>query len=409
MDKKIRGALLVLCLLILFVIPVINALSVDNLLLKVSVQEGGSITKAVSISSEKGEEIVLDLLNLNGVSLSQKNLFLQAGEKRELSVHFDSKGIEPGVKVGAIKISGDDIITIPIIFEIESKDLFFDLNVDIPPQYTNIESGESIVAQIAIFDLVSGGTGEGLSGRPIDLIYSIYSIDGSVLMSDSETVIIDKETVITKTIVLPERVKDGDYVFAAVVDYNGAIGTSTHLFGVGKDGFGGGLGGLGIGANFQFLLIIILIFIFFIALLWFFVYLIRDRDKFILELKQYNEEELQMQKEYLSTQENVLKSKAAEFKSKKAAAEKEQEVKREIRQKIEGLKKKHEARIAQMHALKKKGEKDKMKKQLEEWKKEGYNTTVLDYKLKGLSTNDMENIIEEWRKKYKTEGYKKKK
>ena len=42
-----------------------------------------------------------------------------------------------------------------------------------------------------------------------------------------------------------------------------------------------------------------------------------------------------------------------------------------------------------------------MKKKLEEWKKKGYNTMALEYKLKDLSVNEMNNLLDKWKRKYK--------
>jgi alanyl-tRNA synthetase len=84
------------------------------------------------------------------------------------------------------------------------------------------------------------------------------------------------------------------------------------------------------------------------------------------------------------------------------------EIQREIEQKISELREKQAARVEELKKLKRKGNVKEMKARVSEWKKKGYNTLTLDYKLKGLNVKEMKQIMDKWKKKYKTEGYKKK-
>ena len=68
----------------------------------------------------------------------------------------------------------------------------------------------------------------------------------------------------------------------------------------------------------------------------------------------------------------------------------------------------HKQRIKQFRNLKKSGDINQMKRKIEEWKKQGYNTLALDYKMKDLGKEDMQNILKKWKQEY-TEGYKNKK
>ena len=122
----------ILFALILFFAGFVSALDeldFGNLLVKASMKEGETATKILSLSSDVQESIVLEVLKIEGVSLSDENVVIGKNEKKSIRVIFDSKGLKPGVYTGNLKISdGKKDFYIPVIFEIESKDVFFDVN-----------------------------------------------------------------------------------------------------------------------------------------------------------------------------------------------------------------------------------------------------------------------------------------
>ena len=129
------------------------------------------------------------------------------------------------------------------------------------------------------------------------------------------------------------------------------------------------------------------------------MYIIHERSKFVLELRRYNTEELKHVKEILGEQEKMLRNREHP---------KIRYIKKDINKKVEKLRKVHQKRIEEFKDLDKKGNIKEMKEKLEEWKRKGYNTLPLEYKIKELSTEEMESIMQKWKKKYKTEEYKKK-
>jgi hypothetical protein len=381
----------------LFLISLASAsFETSSVLLKVSVQEKDSTSSSFSISGDIGGEFSLELVNLQGVNVSEREFVLQAGETKKINVGFDSKGLKPGVYIGSIKISGPKKVSyLPVIFEIETADLFFDMNLDIPPEYSEVSPGDKVVAQIKVFDLTSGGTNDKLGVQPVELGYYVYGVDGGILSSESENVVVDKTVQLTKTLSIPEDAKEGNYVFAAVAKYGSSVGSSSQLFSVKKKSvFDMG------GSNSNTLLILGGVLAFFVIIILFFVYLIKDRDKFVIELKKYHSEELKAGKKLLYAQAKIVGRK-------KKVSEKVLE--REVEGKIKELRKKQEQRVAELKTLKKKGNVKEMARRVKEWKTKGYGVGGLEYKLKGLSVSEMKNILKKWNKKYKTEGYKKKK
>jgi len=376
-----------------------GGLEVSSILLKVSVIEGDSVEKSIFISSEERDEIRLEMTSAIGVSLLENNFVIDSGERREVKIFFDSSSLENGVYVGNLRIiSRRSAFFIPIVFEIESEDVFFDVTLEIPPEYTQVSPGEKMVSNVKIFDL-TGFRGSGsLDQTSVDVEYIIQGIGGEILSFESENIIIDQQAQFTKTLVLPEGIEAGDYFISVIVKYGSSVGTSNQLFIVEEDrrSFFRIFNNVSV-AILSFIIIFVL------GMIFLFIYLIHDRDKIFLELRKHNSLELRKQREFLSDQKKAIVKKAI-VKEKPRVKRK---VKKEVREKIKKLKHKHKKRIKEFRKLRKSGNVNKMKRQLNKWKSSGYNTFSLKYKLKGLSSKDMKSLMGKWKKQgYKTKAYK---
>lgn len=392
-----KEAILVL-LIVLASLTFVSAehLEISSSSLKTSLKINNQETKSLSIASEEGGEFSLEISDLPGIVLSGEHFVLGANEKRKVEVNFDSTGVTPGIYVGNIKIrSTKETLVIPVIFEVESANVFFDANLDIPPVYTEISQGEKVVSQVKVFDLTSGGTQEGVGAVSVDLEYKVFDLDGKVLSLEAESLVIDGQTQITKTIGFPENVATGNYVLGVVVDYKSSIGASSQSFAIIESTGGGGSGG---GLNFSdynMLIIIIIGAVLFLVIVFLFVYLLRDRDKILVELRRYNAQEMRNVRKILEEQRMIL-SKGKKIKGMK----KELDVREEIERKLGKLKEKQKVRVKEIKRLEKSGEVEQMKRKLREWKSKGYNTLPMEYKIGGLSNAQMRSVMHKWKKEY---------
>ncbi len=362
----------------------------NTLLLKIALHEGESVNRSITISSTSGGAFDLQTIGVAGVTLGETRFLLQPGESKSIIVTFDASAVKPGVYAGSIKVkSGQKTSLLPVVFEIKSKDVFFDLNVDIPPQYATISPGQKVVAQVKIFDLTSGGTTPGLGPTAVDVEYYVYDIEGNVASSETKTVVVDKQTQLTQSLNFPAGAKTGEYVFFALVRYKSSVGVSGHLFTVAPapqeaKKF------LSNDIDLKFFAVLAVIILFFFGMIFFFVYLLHDRDNLILDLRRYNGSELKTQRQFLAAQGKIAKSKG----------KLEHEIKKEIQQKLSALKQKHRERLITFKKLQKKGKVMAMKTQLAMWKRAGYSTLPLEYKLKGLSAKEMASLLASWKHKY---------
>jgi hypothetical protein len=377
-------------------------LGANSLLLKVSLRQGESLEKDVIVSDPTGGEFSVEITGLKGVSSNRKSIFLSPGEKASLGISFNSSNIKPGAYVGKIIVGGKTSSTyIPVIYEIESRSVLFDVVLDIPPAYTEVGKGGRLVAQVKVYDLsAGGGISEGQGSTSIDLEYQITGFDGRVMSSESDSIIVQKQAQITKPISFPEDISEGDYVMTVLARYGNSTGVSSQMFYI-TNGAGSQVLNFS-GGGFFILLGAVVILIF--ALIIFFVYMIHDRDKMFVELKRINSEELEKQRQFLAKQQEVILSRRVRerkgVKRKFVLADVKKEIRKEVKQKIKSLREKHRKRVREYGELRKKGDLGEMKRKLSEWKAKGYNTLPLDYKLRDLTSGEMKEIMGKWKKKY---------
>tara|TARA_Y100000034_G_C6889781_1_gene409141 strand:+ start:615 stop:1829 length:1215 start_codon:yes stop_codon:yes gene_type:complete len=366
-------------------------LDVSSILLKVVVTQGDSVEKVIKVSNEKGGEHTLRITGLEGVSLGEDNFVLDKGEEREVSINFDSNSLDPGVYIGQIRIAnnGEEVL-LPIAFEVESVDVFFDMNLDIPPQYTVVSPGERISVKVTIFDLTGFQGAGSLGPTNIEVEYILSSVSGAILSSEEEGVVVDGRSQFTKTLFLPENIEEGGYFFSVIGRYKSSVGTSSQLLSVKDEGRS--LGNFFSGSDSNFLIFLVFMIILFLGIIFVFVYLIRSRDKMYSELRRYNSHELRGQKRFLSAQRKIIKKKKTlPIKT----------VRKEISHKIKKLKHKQAERVEVFKKLKKANKTSAMRKKLNEWKRSGYKNSKEEYKLNGLSSKEMKGLINKW----KGEGY----
>lgn len=392
--NNLRGGLIFLLLacLVLTTISAYSGTEVSTMLIKSSLYSGGNDSKTFNIESELGGDFSIEVDSLNGVSVDEDGVFVLANEKMAIEVGFDSAGLDLGTYVGTIKITGpSDSMMIPVILEVESDIVLFDVNLDIPPAYSSIEQGEKLIYQTKIFDLTaSGGLQEGLGSVSVNVEHTVYDLKGSILLTQSEQQIVNKQSQITNTIDFPQGFVSGVYVLSTIVNYKNSSGISSQTFEIIpkseeiKFNF----------ENADYTLIIILgagLFLF-LLIIFLFVYLIRERDKILSELRKYNSKESREVYRLLSEQKKLAKQKGKDI----------WKTEKEAERKIKSLKAKQEQRIKSFKTLKKAGATEEMKQKLKEWKSKGYNTLAMEYKMKDLTKSEMKSILERWRKKYAT-------
>jgi len=369
-----NGSLIVFFLFLLYNVQA-QAFETNNVFIKLTLQEGGSAERIFSVSTQEGGTVNLELIGTSGASLNDNSVFLNKGEAKELTLRFNTAGLSPSIYIGSLKLSSaEDVAITPLILEVESKDMLFDANVDIFPNYREIFSGEEIIAQFKIFDLTSGGTTEGLGPTRVNVDYYIYDLNGQIVSSQSEEILVDKQVQLTKTFSFPPDLDSGDYVLAVKARYSSYMGLSSALFTIKEPGKKPFFGTFSFEAWPVYLPIGAFVFLIFI-----FIYFIHERNKILAELKLYHKAEMQQMRSFLHGHEKILRKNNTLIKPR---------IKQEIHKKIRALSMEHGRRESELKRLKQQGNIAEMRKKLAEWKQKGIHTRLSKYKLNEFGTHN---------------------
>jgi len=226
-----RGVLFgVFCLIVLFGLVSAEGGFVESVVMKVSVREGESVGRELKVISDSNGEYDLFVVGGSGVSVGESGLILEAGRERATEAVFDSRDLLPGVSVGSFVLEGQgESHVLPIIFEVESEDVFYDVSLDVPASSGVVGAGESFEFGVSVFDLLDVG-----ESVDVGLVYEIFSLGGEGVFREEEEVGISGQSAFSKEIVMPRGLEDGQYVLTTRIDYGSSTGVSSYLISVGE-------------------------------------------------------------------------------------------------------------------------------------------------------------------------------
>ena len=361
---------------------------VDSILIKSNIKIGGSYETDVRVTNLKDSENKVNMFLSDVQGLTEpitQELVLSAYETKAIKVSFVNLSVSEGIYVGVLEVSsGDEKKTLPIILEIESDKVLFDNSVSLFPSGV-VQPGERVNAEIKVNDLTF------LGSAVVEFEYFVRDFYGGKIFSEKETVPVDKDTSFTKSFEIPKGAKQQDYVFGAIVRYNNSTGTSSSFFSVEKKP-------LFAGAFDNMYFFVLLIFAALVLVLLLFVfYSVYSRDKLLDELKNQYRNELRRQVDYIHEKEHTVEVKLKTPEEKKVSKKIFAKVKKE---RVKAIKKLHVERVKKYKQMKKaKKPVDTMKSQIEKWKNEGYNTSVLQGETKIPDVGDIRRQINMWKKK----------
>jgi len=349
---------------VLFVLILLSlsaaAVTVDTLLLKVTLKQNEKVERIIQVD-------VHDVHTSTSLGLPIKIYPTDKGS--DIAIQFDGER-EPGIYAGKLEIKEGDL-NIPVILEVESQHVFFDSTLSIAPQYATVAPGSKIAVQLTVFDLIQRN-----EDSLVDVEYALFDMNGKKIASEEEKISLRNRIQLTKSIALPEFVEEGDYLFGVILEFNGAVSTSTQLFHVAHEDK--------VWID-EAPLLLIISFLFFVVLICLFVYLMRDHDRH--SIVRFQDNELRRHNEFLAKQAEALKKKMPE-----------KSIEKEVKKQVSEFKKQQNK---QREELKKSAGRDKMLWKINQWKKDGYNTWGLEYRLKGVSTEEMKKIMDEFNRKYR--------
>jgi len=203
---------------------------VNALVIKSVINEGESVSNPVKIiNHDKGQKFDINYFSEDNFISAEPDIFLiGANEERTFNVIFNSNDYPAGVYSGEIVVRGEkDSISIPVILEIETLSIDFDVSPEIAPSYSEVLPGGKFAVNIKVYNLK-------LESKEVSLHYAIKDREGNIILSESQDFDVLDEVQITKTFLLPEEIEPGNYVFSilAIGKNSGFVGTSSVLFDV---------------------------------------------------------------------------------------------------------------------------------------------------------------------------------
>jgi len=206
--------------------------SVEDELIKVNIKQREEFKRTLRVTNTGGKYLVFNVNSNLGslLTIPDPTFVLPIGQTHDLGLSFyASPNVEPDVYVGKIFFTSESLqkATYTII-EIESIKVFYDVSVNIPIQFRNLEFGDDLVFNVRVYNFAK---------YPYDstVFYEVKDFNGDVLYESSEKVHLESEVSFTKTVKLPENIKEGNYVMVVKVVGQDSVGTSAALFDIVKE------------------------------------------------------------------------------------------------------------------------------------------------------------------------------
>ncbi len=387
-KKAVYFLIIVLFFIIVFIYNQNNKkedVDLDVLFIKTAIVENGEALNTIKVKNSGLDIKEFSLSTSEGItdllSIEESNFELAPNEEKSLKIFFKSKNRKPGIYIGNLKISfNKELQKIPIILEVQSKEVLFDSNVNLFLKDGKIIPGEKLVSEIKIFDLANIGR------RNVELIYFVKDFDERTIISESENVIVDGKLDYSKSIILPEKIRVGDYVLGVAIKYKESISTSSVYFSIVREKSDFILQGW---VSFFAILFAIL----FIALIILLIYSFFSKDKLMKELKGQYKKEVEREKQLIRLREKKDYKKFHNDNERNVYKKELDKIKLE---RIKLIKEIYKKRVRKFKEIKKRGNSKQLINQMKKWKNQGYDTSILENKYKLPNVSNIKKKIKEW-------------
>jgi len=379
---------------------IVSDFTADKNLLTVDVKQGE--TKQETLKIKNTGNVALDVeIEQEGLEnlliLSEEQFSLDAKETKTIQVNiFASETQKPGVYTGRLRIkaAGKEEVVV-VIIEVKEKVALFDIKVEV--EIDEIQQGDEVEAEIALFNLGD------LKPVDVELYYAIRDLDGNDIVVEHDTIAVEDEKLVKRKLRIPKNLEPGMYMFYVEARYNGKVASSVSvIYVIEKEEIK--LPIIDLVKNIAvstwiFILIIILT-------ITYYNFGTEINQKFG-QISRYAQREFKRPHVEKIPREIIPKPRL--IKREKRVIAEEELLKREER-----LRQKERALARRRIKSAEQSEKEKLLKQLKEWKAKGYDTTLLEAelrdrfklkrKLKSAEQLEKEKLLKQV-KEWKAKGY----
>ncbi len=233
--------------------PGFNAFSInrDNINIHLRLGEIKRQSFTIRNTGSKSLRFNLSMIGLGEfVRFRESDFELKDGESKNLDIDFlAAEDSIPNLYLGKIIVRGGDVEReILVALDITSRKALFDIIVEIPKKFLNIQPGDEIIANIKLFEV------EKIGRVDVALEYGIKDKNGNIILFNSETIAVEGQANFVKSLKVPEDLERGNYLFYLRMSYDDEIASGSGWFFVEKKSF------FGIVSPF-YLIVVVVIFI----------------------------------------------------------------------------------------------------------------------------------------------------
>lgn len=203
--------------------------NLDQTVLKVSAKVGDRVERVVKISNPNEVALEFNVSHNMGRLIEISDGFeLKGHAERNFGVDFVApEDVMPRTYTGNVIFTTQySSKKLPVIFDIQSRKVFFEVNLDMPAEYKSLDEGESLFFQVSIFSVAEVEEGT------VALEYFVRDLADNVVVNLTEIVYVRQQLSFSKAILLPDDLPAGDYVVSVVATYDDTTATTSDMFSI---------------------------------------------------------------------------------------------------------------------------------------------------------------------------------
>ncbi len=200
--------------------------TIDKTLIKTLINQGETSRETIEIQNNLNSTVNFQVSSSlkKFMVISEESFSIAPKSSKTIFVDIFARQDEiPDAYTGKITITGNGVTEIiNLILEVKERKPYFDTAVSILTK--EISAGGNAKANFKISNLGN------LNNMDISIYYAIQNFDGKIISFKEESIAINKELSLTRTLNIPQDTPVGDYVFYLKASYNNITASSMETF-----------------------------------------------------------------------------------------------------------------------------------------------------------------------------------